>query len=215
MVEGGRTEEQKTDKNRSGKGTIEEKRWREEGNVFQRVRWRLAALVSSLTSARGSTHEDDITSGNQNPLTDVWSQWREGESWDRDVSSVSFQFTVKFVTPLLWIPWHRRAVWDDEGCCKLLLLRGKHVYVWGGVMAVPPDACWFSRCQGEVPPTVQLSVGWKGVLLQDWWSHHLRWDEKIHINHLKAHVTSTSRDASDEDCRSLVVETVRVQKITL
>ncbi len=34
--------------------------------------------------------------------------------------------------------------------------------------------------------------------------------KKIHINHLKAHVTSTSRDASDEDCKSLVVETVSV-----
>lgn len=31
------------------------------------VRRRTVALVSSLTSTRGSTHNDDITPGNQNP----------------------------------------------------------------------------------------------------------------------------------------------------
>lgn len=42
-------------------------------------------------------------------------------------------------------------------------------------------------------------------------THQLIWDGKILINHLAAPVTSTTRAASDADCRSAAIETVKVQ----
>lgn len=100
-----RTKEEQEGGKKRGLEKEKKKTWRmkrRRGRENRERRRRLAALVSSLTSARGSTHKDDVTPGNKNPTAAILERRRVRANRNR----LEMSFTHQIITEPVDTPVH-------------------------------------------------------------------------------------------------------------